>query len=46
MGRGHTAQGAGQFEEVIGYNGNFTRRLEGTPAAPLYDTSRIYTTVL
>lgn len=27
--------GVGQFEEAIGYNGNFTRVLEGTAVAPL-----------
>ena len=34
---------AGEFEEVAGYNGNFTRMLEGTAAAPIGDTSVITT---
>jgi len=35
--------GVGDFEEVLGWNGNFTRVLEGTAAAPTGDASRIYT---
>ena len=34
---------AGEFEEVAGWNGNFTRMLEGTPTAPTGTTSRITT---
>jgi hypothetical protein len=37
--------GAGEFEEVAGWNGNFTRMLEGTATAPTGDTSRITTDV-
>ena len=33
--------GAGAWEEVAGYNGNFTRKNEGTAAAPISDASRI-----
>jgi hypothetical protein len=35
--------GVGDFEEVAGYAGNFTRRLEGTAAAPTGDASVITT---
>jgi hypothetical protein len=35
--------GVGEFEEVAGYNGNFTRMLEGTATAPTADTSLITT---
>ena len=35
--------GAGQFEEAAGYNGNFTRMLDGTAAAPISDASRVTT---
>ena len=33
--------GVGDFNEVAGWNGNFTRALEGTATAPTGDTSRI-----
>lgn len=35
--------GAGEFEEAAGYNGNFTRMLEGTASAPVADSSVITT---
>lgn len=37
--------GAGAFEEVAGFNGNFQRFLNGTAAAPLGDGSRIFIAV-
>ena len=37
--------GPGQFEEAAGYNGNFTRMLDGTAAAPIGDASRVSTDV-
>lgn len=37
--------GAGAFEEVAGFNGNFQRFLNGTAAAPLGDGSRIFVAV-
>lgn len=33
--------GVGEFNEALGWNGNFTRVLEGTATAPLGDTSQI-----
>ncbi|MDX1421520.1 MAG: hypothetical protein R3322_00180 [Kiloniellales bacterium] len=35
--------GAGEFEEVAGYNGNLTRGLDGTSTAPIGDFSMITT---
>ena len=35
--------GVGEFEEVAGFNGNFTRVLEGAAAAPTGDASVIFT---
>jgi len=35
--------GAGAFEEAVGFNGNFTRMLEGSATAPTGDTSAITT---
>jgi hypothetical protein len=38
--------GAGQFEEAAGFNGNFTRMLEGSAAAPTGDVSAIVTRLI
>jgi hypothetical protein len=35
--------GAGQYEQVAGFNGNFHRMFAGTTAAPTGDASRIFT---